>query len=119
MKSKKILYKKHFYSNSFRLNTIVILTNDYDKVNKLYDIDFDYGYFTTHKGNKVMLFSTKISKNDLPGVIAHECYHLVKDAVEERDMNCEETEAYMLTYLVNKTTKIIKKFVKTHKIKKQ
>ena len=94
-----------FHSNTFRFWSTVILTNDFKKISKKYDIIFKYANCIC--GEDTIVFSTKIKKNDLHGAIAHECYHLVKNAVRVRGINDEETEAYLLTWLVNKTTKFL------------
>jgi hypothetical protein len=42
-----------------------------------------------------------LKNNVTPGTIAHECYHAVCNICKQKDINDEETYAYLLDYLVD------------------
>lgn len=57
----------------------------------------------------------------IKGIVAHECYHMVKSIFEGRNIiknnditNLEEPIAYFLTWMVNKVHECLDKYLKTY-----
>jgi len=115
MISKK--YKTPLYGTEF---TIVIYNSieEFNKKFKNWDFsvnieDFDGSIFE-RDGMKYMVFLAKDKGYPTPGIIAHESKHLVNsifiDIGHDLDPHNDEPEAYLLSWIVNRTHELLNKY---------
>jgi hypothetical protein len=88
----------------FFVNDVVEFRNGklikmFPKLPKMDNLDDAYGLSTHHKSYPYNYFIT-LEKTAHYGVIAHECYHVVKRIFDGCNIDDEEATAYLLDYLV-------------------
>lgn len=125
MPGKKFLEYKSFHCKIYRHDVVVILTNSKKKFYKKFKITFPKNFiaFTTRHNQKIyMVFKYGHPDEKVPkmGTICHESLHATKFILHNVGVKAsnknDEAEAYLLTWIVDRTYKALNKFLK--KIKK-
>jgi len=94
----------------------IIQTRDFKKIQKKYDLmDIDgFGafVFSDYKKSKGFVCVATFAKDTTPGIIAHECMHVVSKIFDfhciEFDTKNDEFQCYLLEWLTKKCFKCLK-----------